>query len=173
MSSSNCCFLTCVIGFLRGRSGGLVFPFLEEFSRVYCDLHSQRLCIVNKAEIDVFLELSCFFHDPVDVGNLISGSSAFSKTSFDIWKFMVHVLLKLGLKNFEHYFTSMWDECNCVVVWALFGIAFLLDRNENWPFPVLWPLLSFPNLLAYWVQHHPLRFEIAQLEFQHLHYLCS
>ena len=66
---------------------------------------------------------------------------------------MVHVLLKPGLENFEHYFTSMWDECNCVVVWTFFGIAFLWDWNENWPFPVLWPPQSFPNLLAYWVQH--------------------
>ena len=72
--------------------------------------------IVNKAEIDVFLELSCFFNDPVDVGNLISGSSAFSKSSLNMWKFMVHVLLKPGLENFEYYFTSVCDECNCVVV---------------------------------------------------------
>ena len=63
--------------------------------------------IVNKAEIDVFLELSCFFDDLVDVGNLISGSSVFSKSSLNIWKFMVHGLLKPGLENFEHYFTSM------------------------------------------------------------------
>ena len=63
--------------------------------------------IVNKAEIDVFLELFCFLHDPADVGNLISGSSAFSKTSLNIWKFTVHVLLKPGLENFEHYFTSV------------------------------------------------------------------
>ena len=63
--------------------------------------------IVNKAEIDVFLELFCFFDDPVDIGNLISGSSAFSKTRLNIWKFMVHVLLKPGLENFEHYFTSV------------------------------------------------------------------
>ena len=63
--------------------------------------------IVNEAEIDVFLELSWFFDDPADVGNFISGSSAFSKSSLNIWKFMVHVLLKLGLENFEHYFTSM------------------------------------------------------------------
>ena len=63
--------------------------------------------VVSKAEVDVFLELSCFFYDPVDVGNLISGSSAFSKTSLNIWKFTVHVLLKPGLENFEHYFTSM------------------------------------------------------------------
>ena len=72
--------------------------------------------IVNKAEIDAFLELSCFFRDPADVGNLISGSSAFSKTRLNIRKFMVHVLLKPGLENFEHYFPSMWVECNCVVV---------------------------------------------------------
>ena len=63
--------------------------------------------IVSKAEIDVFLELSCFFHDPADVGNLISGSSAFSKTSLNTREFTVHVLLKSGLENFEHYFTSM------------------------------------------------------------------
>ena len=69
--------------------------------------------IVNQAEIDVFLELFCFLHDPVNVGNLISGSSAFSKTRLNIWKFTVHVLLKPGLENFEHYFTSFWDECNC------------------------------------------------------------
>ena len=91
--------------------------------------------IVNKAEIDVFLELSCFFHDPADVGNLISGSSAFSLTSLNIWKFTVHVLLKPGSENFQHYFTSVWDECNCAVVSTFFGIAFLRDWNENWPFP--------------------------------------
>ena len=95
------------IGFSRGRSGGLVFLSLSEFSTVYCDAHSQNFGIVNKAEIDVFLQLSCFFHDPADVGNLIAGSSAFSKTSLNIWKFMVHVLLKPGLEIFEHYFTSM------------------------------------------------------------------
>ena len=117
------------------------------------DPHSRRFGIVNKAEIDTFLELYCFFNDPADIGNLISGSSAFSKTSLNIWKFSVHVLLKPGSENFGHYFTSMWDEYNCAVVWTFFGIAFLRDWNENWPFLVLWPLLSFPNFLAYWVQH--------------------
>ena len=105
--------------------------------------------IVNKTEVDVFLEPSSFFDDPMDVGNVISGSSAFSKSSLNIWKFTVHRLLKPDLENFEHYFSSMWDECNCVVVWTIFGIAFLWDWNENWPFPVLGPLLSFPNLLTY------------------------
>ena len=92
--------------FSRGTLGGLVFPSLSEFSTVYCDPHSQSLGIVNKAEVDVFLELSSFFDDPVDVGNLISGSSAFSKTSLNIRKFTVHVLLKPSLENFEHYFAS-------------------------------------------------------------------
>ena len=93
--------------FSGGRSGGLVFPSLEEFSTVCCDPHSQSFGIINKAEIDIFLELSCFFHEPADAGNLISGSSAFSKTSLNIREFTVHVLLKPGLENFEHYFTSV------------------------------------------------------------------
>ena len=85
-----------------------------------------------------------FLNDPADVANLISGSTAFSKSSLNIWKFTFHVLLKPGLDNFEHYFARVWDECNYVVVWTFFGIAFLWDWNENWPFPVLWPLLNFP-----------------------------
>ena len=109
--------------------------------------------VVNKAEVDVFLELCCFSYDPTEVGNLISGSSAFSKSILNIWKFSVHILLKPGLENFDRYFASMWDEYNCAVVWTFFGIAFLWDWNKNWRFSVLWPLLSFPNLLAYWVQH--------------------
>ena len=72
--------------------------------------------IVNKEEIDVFLELSSFFNDPTDVGNLICGSFAFSKANLNIWKFTVHVLLKPGLENFEHYFTSEGEECNCAIV---------------------------------------------------------
>ena len=80
-------------------------------------IHTVRgFSIEKEVEVDVFLELCCFFDDPVDVGNLMSGSSAFSKTSLNIWKFTVHILLKPGLENFEHYFTSMSDECNCVVV---------------------------------------------------------
>ena len=110
--------------------------------------------IVNKAEVDGFLELSCSFDYPVGVGSLTSGSSAFSKTSLNIWNFTVHVLLKPGLEDFEHYFTSVWDECTCVVVRAFFGIAFFWNWDENWPFPILWPLLSFPNLLAYWQHFH-------------------
>ena len=86
-------------------SGSLVFPPLEEFSRVCCDPHSQRL--VNKAEVDVFLQLSCFFDDLMVIGNLTSGSSAFSKSSLNIWNFTVHLLLKPVLENFEHHFASV------------------------------------------------------------------
>ena len=109
--------------------------------------------IVNKAEIDDFLKFSCFFCDTMDVGNLISGYSAFCKSNLYIWKFSVHVLLSPSLKDFEHDLASVWDECNYAVVWTFFGIALLWDWNENWPFPVLWPLLRFPNLLTYWVKH--------------------
>ena len=153
MSSSNCCFLTCI---QISQEAGQVACYSHLFQNFpqFIVIHTVKgFGIVNKAEIDVFLEPSCFLDDPADDGNLISGSSAFSKTSLNIREFTVHVLLKSGLENFEHYFTSMWDERNCAVVWAFFCIAFLWDWNENWPFPVLWPLLSFPNLLAYWVQH--------------------
>ena len=93
--------------------------------------------IASEAEIDVFLEFSCFFYDPMNVGSLISGSSAFSKSSLYIWKFLVHVLLRPSLKNFEHDFASMWNECNWMMIWTFFGIALLQDWNENWPFSVL------------------------------------
>ena len=79
----------------------------------------------------MFFWNSCFFDDPMDVGNLISHSSAFSKSTLSIWKFTVHVLLKPDMENFEHYFASMLDECNCTAVLTFFGIAFLWDWNEN------------------------------------------
>ena len=149
MFGSNCCFLTCIQ--ISQEAGEVVWYFhlLKNFPQ-FIVIHTVKgFSIVNEAEVDVFLAISCFFYDPMDVDNLISGSSAFSKFSLNIWKVSVHILLKPGLENFEHYFASMWDECNCAVVWIFFGIAFLWDWNENWPFPVL----SFPNLLAYWVQH--------------------
>ena len=153
MSCSNCHFLTCIQ--VSWEAGQTIWHsrILQNFPQ-FIVIHTVKgFGIVNKTEIDVFLKLSCVFYDPADIGNLISGSSAFSKTSSNIWKFIVRVLLKPVLENFEHYFTSVWDECNCVVVWAFFDLAFLWDWNENWRFLVLWPLLGFPNLLAYWVQH--------------------
>ena len=153
MSSSNCCFLTCMQ--ISQEVGKVVwYSYIFKNFPQFVVIHTVKgFCIVNKAEIEVLLELSCFFNDPTDVGNLISCSSAFSKSSLNIWKFMVHILLKPSWENFEHFFASVWDECNCVVLWTFFGIAFLWDWNENWPFPVPLPLLSFPYLLAFWVQH--------------------
>ena len=149
MSGPNCCFLTC-IHISQEASQMVQYSHLFQDCPQFVVVHTVKgFGIVNKA--DVFLELSCFFDDPMNVGNLISGSSVFFKSSLNIWNFTVHVLLRPGLENFKHYFASVWDECNCVVVGALFGIAFLWDWNEDWHFPVLWPLLSFPNLLAYWV----------------------
>ena len=149
MSSSNCCFLTCIQ--ISQEEGQVVwYSCLFQNFPEFVVIHTVKgFGVVNKSKVDVFLELSCFFNDPLDVGNLISGSSALFKSSLNIWKLMLHVLLQPDLENFEHYFASVWDECNCVIVWIFFGIAFLWDWNENWPFPVLWSLLSFPNLLAY------------------------
>ena len=106
--------------------------------------------VVNKAEVDVFLELSCFFSDPSDVGSLISGS-AFAKSSLNIWRFIVHILLKPGLENFELYFASICDECNCVVLIVIVGLLTLLigccensdekSSGQNpWRRPGLWTL---------------------------------
>jgi len=107
MSSSNCCLLTCIQ--ISQKAGQVVwYSHLFKSFPQFVMIHTVKgFGIVNKEEIDDFLEPSCFFDDPVDVGNLISGSSAFSKTSLNIWKFTVHVLLKPGLENFGHYFASM------------------------------------------------------------------
>ena len=108
--------------------------------------------ILNEAELDVFLEFSGFFDDPADVGSLISGSSAFSTSSLNIWLFLVHVLLKPSLENFEHYFASMWNESNYAVVWTFFGIPLPWDWNEKWPFPFTRYSLIFPTIFgSFWV----------------------
>ena len=148
MSSSNCCFLTCIQ--ISQEAGQVVwYSHLFQNFPQFVVIHTVKgFGIVNKAEVGVFLELLCFFDDPVDVGNLISGSSAFCKSSLNIWSSQFMYCWSLAWR-IEHYFTSVWDECICAVVWTFFGIAFLWDWNENWPFPALWPLLSFPNLLAY------------------------
>ena len=145
MSSSNCCFLTCIQISQKADQVVWYSNLLKNFLQFVVIYTVKGIGIVNKAEVDVFLELSRFINDPMNVGNLISGSSAFSKSSLNIWNFMVQVLLKPGLENFEHYFASVWDECSCAVVWTFFGLAFLWDWNENWPFADLWPLLSFPK----------------------------
>ena len=149
MYGSNCCFLTCIQ--VSQEAGKRVWNshLFQNFPQFVVIHTIKGFSIVNEA--GVFLEFSCFFCDPMDVGiwflvplpflnpACIPGSSRFTYC----WSF----------ENFEHYFASVWNECNFAEVWAFFGIAFLWHWNEDWPFPVLWPLLSFPNVLAYWVQH--------------------
>ena len=152
MSSSNCCILTCVQ--ISQEADPVVwYSHLFQNFPVCCDPHSQRLWHSQQSRSRCFSGTLLLFRWSSGCWQFDLRFLCFSKTNLNIWKFMVHVLLKPGLKNFEHYFTSVWDECNCAVVWTFFGIAFLWDWNENWPFPVLWPLLSFLNLLACWVQH--------------------
>ena len=143
MFGSNCCFLTRIQ--ISQEAGTVIWysHLLKNFPQFVVTHTVKGIGIVNKA--DVFLELSCYFDDPADVGNLISGSSDFSESRLYIWKFSVHILLKPNLKDFEHYLADMWNECNFMVVWTFFGIALLCYWDENRPFPILWPLLSFPN----------------------------
>ena len=232
MYGSNYCFLTCK---QVSQETGRVVWYSQLFKNFpqFIVIHTVKgFGVVNEAEVGVFLEFPCFFCDPMDVGNLISGSSAFCKPSLYIWKLSVHILLKSvlccalssfshvqlfvtpwtiagllcpwgfsrqdywsglpfptpgdfsthgsnwcllcllcwqvgslplptpgkhllksSLKDFEHKLACMWNDWNCVSVWTFFGIAFLWGWNESWHLPVLWPLLSFPNLLACWVQH--------------------
>jgi len=173
MSSSNCCFLTCIQ--VSQETGQVVWysHLFKNFPQFVVMPTVKGFGIVNKAEVDVFLELSWYFNDPKDAGNLITVSYVFFKSSLNILKFMVHIVLKPGLENFEHYFASVWDECNCGVVWTFFGIAFLWDWNENWLFPFLLATAEFSKfsglLSASLSQHHLLGFEIPQVGFHHLH----
>ena len=171
MSGFNCCFLTCIQISQEADQVVWYFHLLKNFP-VCCDPHKNKgFGIVNTAEVDVFLEFSCFFYDPADVGNLISGSLAFLKSSLNIWMFSVHALLKPRLENFEHYFASVWDECDCAVVWAFFGIAFLWGWKLTFSSPMTTAEFSkFGGILIVALsQHHLLGLEIAQLEFHHFH----
>ena len=152
-SGSNCGFFTCIQ--VSQEAGKVVWysHLFKNFPQLVMIHTFKVFSLGSEAEVDVFLALPCFLHDPRNVGNLISGSSASLKPAWTSGSLRFTYLLKPGLENFEHYFASVWDECNWAVVWAFFGIPFLRDWNENWSFPVLWPLLSFPNLMAYWVQH--------------------
>ena len=168
MSSSNCCFLTCIR--ISQQAGKVVWysHLFKNFPQFVVSHTVKAYCVVNK---EVFLELCCFFCDPLDVGNLISGSSTFSKSSLTIWKFSVHVLLKPSLENFEHYFASVrWvqlcSSLNILWHWLSLGLEWKLTFSS--------PMASaefskFAGILsAALSQHHLLGFGIAQLEFHHL-----
>ena len=142
MSSSDCCFLTCI--HISQEAGQVVWysHLFQNFPQFFVIHAVKGFGIVNKAEIDVFLELSCFFYDAVDVGNLISGSSTFYKSCWYIWKFSVHVLLKPNLKDFEHNLAFLRNECNCTVIWTFFVIGMEIDLFQScghcWAFQICW-----------------------------------
>ena len=162
MSGSNCCFLTKI---QTSKEAGKVIwcsHLLKNFPQFVVTHILKGFGIVNKTEIGVFLELSCFFRWSTDVGNLTFGSSIFSKSSLDICMFTEHILLNPGLENFEHYFASMWDECNCAVVWTFLTIAFLWDRNENWSFTVLRTLLFFLQSCGLYAFYSPVDTEFSK-----------
>ena len=174
MSGSNCCFLT-YIQVSQEACKLVLYSHLFKYFPQFVMIHTAKgFSIVNEAEVDVLLEFSCFFYGWTDVGNLISVSSAFSKSSLYIWKFSVHIFLKPYLKNFEHYFASMWNQCNCVVlnIWKILWHSPYLGLE--WKLTVSSPVATakfskFAGILSAAVSQHLLGFEIAQLEFHHLH----
>ena len=154
MSGSTCCFLTCIQ--VSQETGKVVwYPHLIQNFPEFVVTHnkqSKRLECSQWSRSKCFSGFSCFFYDPTGVGNLICGSSAFSKSGLYIWKFSVQVLLKPSLENFEHYFGCMWNECNCSVVEHSLALPFFgIRMKTDFSHPVV--TASFPNLLAYWVQH--------------------
>ena len=175
LSSPSCCFLTRIQIFKKAGKVVWYSHLFKNFPQFVVIYKVRGFGIVNKAKLDVclfvFLEIFCFFDGSTDVGNLISDSSAFSKSSLNIWKFLVHVLLKPRLENFEHYFASMWDKCKCAIVWTLFGTAFLWDWMKTNLFQssgYCW-ISKFADLLSVALsQHHLLGFEIAQQEFHNI-----
>ena len=172
MSSSNCCLLTCKQVSQEAGKVDWYSHLLKKFPH-FVVIHTVKgLSVANEAEADVFLTFPYFLYDPTFIGILISVSSAFSKSGWNIWKFSVHVLLKPGLENFMHYFANMWKECNCVVVWTFFDISLLWDWNENWSFPVLghwWVFQICWHIECSTLPESSYRFEIAQLESHHFH----
>ena len=173
MPGSNCCFLTCIQVSQEADKVVWYCHLFKNFPQFVVIYTVKGFDIVSKAEVGISLEFSCFSYDLTDVHDLISDSSAFCKSSLYIWKFLVHILLKPNLKDFEHYFAGMWDECNCAIVWTFFGIALLWDWNENWHFSSSVATAEFSKfagiLSAALPQYHLLGFDIAQLEFHHLH----
>ena len=151
MSSSNCCFLTCIQ--VSQEAGQVVWHshLLKNFPQ-FVVIHTVKgFNIVSEAEVDVFLELSCFFEDPTDVGNLISGSSAFSKSSLNIWKFLVHVMVKPSMQDFKHDLTSMGCYC-CSVAQSCPTLCdrMIAVRQASLSFTISWNLLKLVSIDCNW-----------------------
>ena len=149
MSSSNCCFLTCIQ--ISQDAGQVVWHshLFQNFPQ-FIVIHTVKGIGIVNSRNRCFSGTLLLFLQSSRCWQFYFWFLCLSKTQLNIWKFTVQVLLKPGLENFEHHFASVWDECNCAVVWAFSGIAFLWDWNGNLPFPVLWPLLSFWHKMNMW-----------------------
>ena len=153
MSGSNCHFLTCIQISQEADKVVWYSHLFQNFSQLVVIYTVKGFNIVNESEVDSSLEFSCFFNDPADVDNLISGSSAFSKSSLSIWKFSVHVLLKPSLENFKHYFPRVWDECHgqgqffTLLFWAFY---------TSFPNHHLNPSTGVPSFTYFWHPSSPL-----------------
>ena len=147
MSSSNCWFLTCIQ--VSQEAGQVVWysHLLQNFPQFIVIHTIEGFGVVNKAEIDVFLELSCFFDDPVMLAIWSLVPLPFLKPAWTSGSSRFRCCWSLAWRILNNSLLSVWDEYNCAVVWTFFGIAFLWDWNEYWPFPVLWPLLSFSKFV--------------------------
>ena len=153
IQGSNYCFLTHLQ--VSQETGKMVWYsyFFKSFLQ-FVMIHTVKgFSVVDETEVDVYLEFPCLLCDLKNVSNLISGSSAFWKPSLGVWQFLVHVMLKPSRQDFKYDLTSMGDECSCPMVSTFFSITLLGNWDEDWPFPVLCPLLSLPDLLTYWMQH--------------------
>jgi len=148
IQGSNCYFLIHIQ--VSQETGTMVwYSRLSKSFPQFVMIHIVKgFTIVDAIETDVFLKFPCFLYNPVNVGNLISSSSSFSKPSLNIWKFLVPIMLKPSMQDFKHDLTSMGDECNCPMISTFFGTTLLGDWDENWPFPVLGPLLCLLDLLT-------------------------
>ena len=125
MSSSDCCFLTCIqVSWETNKVIWFSYLF-KNFPQFVVICTVKGFSVINGAEVDIFMEFPCFLHDSVNVGSLISSYSDFSKSCLYVWKFSIRVLLKPSLKDFEHNLARMWSECNCMVLRTFFGIALL------------------------------------------------
>ena len=148
IQGSNCCFLT----YIQVSQEAVKMFWYSHFSKSFPQfvmIHTVKgFSLVDETEIDVSLKFPCFLCDPANVGSLIFRSSSFSKPSLDIWMFLVHIVLKPSKQDFKHDLTSTWDECNCLMASTFFGTTLLEFGDEDRPFPVLWPLLSLPDLVT-------------------------
>ena len=153
IQGSNCCFLTCKQ--VSQETDKMVwYSHLTKSFPQFVTIHTVKsFSLVEETDRCFFLKCPCFLYNPANVGYLILGFSSFSKPSLEIWKFLVHIMLKPSTQDLKHDVTSMEDGCNCPMVSTFCSTTLLGNWDEDRPFPVLWPLLGLPDLLTNWMKH--------------------